>query len=102
VCCLLEAWVRDTSREVPCLIHPSDNPVFTVQAGSDEVAERSLRITKKDFRGLGQLVDEVGIQDVFSSIHSLAGRDTERSRRTHLINPWLRDFEVQTQQFCVF
>ena len=48
------AQVRDTSRKLPGLIHPSGYyPVLIVQASSDEVADRSLRAIKNDFRGLG-------------------------------------------------
>jgi len=39
---------------ISSLICPSDYyPLLIVQAGSDEVADRSLRIIKNDFRGLG-------------------------------------------------
>jgi len=49
-------WVRDISRKHPGLIHPFDcYPLLIVQAGSLEVAERSLRIIKKDFRRLEQV-----------------------------------------------
>jgi len=41
---------------------PSDCcPLLTVQTGSDEDAERSLRAIKRVFRGLGQLVDGAGV-----------------------------------------
>ena len=54
VCCLPGARVRDISRKLPGLIHPSDYyPLLIVQAGSGEVADRSLRAIKNDFRGLG-------------------------------------------------
>ena len=45
---------------------------------------------KRDFRALGQLVEGLGAQVVFSSIPTVAGKDTERSRKTPLINTWLR------------
>jgi len=44
------------------------------------------------FRALGQLVEASGAQVVFSSIPSVAGKSTERGRKTHLINRWLRDW----------
>jgi len=48
VCCLPGAQVRDISRKLPGLIHPSDYyPLLIVQTGSDEVADRSLRAIKK-------------------------------------------------------
>ena len=37
-------------------------------------------------------MDGVDIQVIFSSICSVAGRDSERSRKTLLINTWLRDW----------
>lgn len=61
-----------------------------VQAGSDDIEERSLKAIKQDFRGLGRLVDGAGVQVVFSSIPTVAGRGTERTRKAHLLNMWLR------------
>ena len=76
---------------LPSLICPSDYyPSLIVQAGSDEVADRSLRTIRNDFRGLGRLVDGAGVQVVFACIPTVAGKDTEMSRKTHLINTWLR------------
>ena len=73
VCCLPQARVRDISRKLPGLIQPSDYyPLLIVQAGSDDVANRSLRAIKNDFRGLGRLVD-----------NAMTGK-------THRINTWLR------------
>ena len=63
-------------------------PVLVVQAGSNEDAKRSLRTIKRYFRELGWLVDGA-VQVVFSSIPSMAVRDTERTRKTRLINMWL-------------
>ena len=37
-------------------------------------------------------MDGVGVQVVFSSIPSVAEKDTERSRKSHLINTWLKDW----------
>ena len=91
VCCLPGARVRDISRKLPGLIHPSDYyPLLIVQAGSDEVADRSLRAIKNDFRGLGRLVDNAGIQVVFAGIPTVAGKDNAITRKTHRINTWLR------------
>ena len=54
VCCLPGARVRDIARKLPNLVRPSNYyPLLTVQAGSDKVAERSLKAIKWDFRGLG-------------------------------------------------
>ena len=91
VCCLPGARVRDISRKLPELIRPSDYyPLLIIQAGRDEIAEKSLRSIKKDFGGLGRVVDGAGMQVVFSSIPSVAEKGTERIPKTHLINKWLR------------
>lgn len=43
VCCLHGVQVKDTTRRLPGLVHPSDYyPILIVQAGNDEVALRSL------------------------------------------------------------
>ena len=91
VCCLPGARVRDISRKLPELIRPSDYyPLLIIQAGRDEIAEKSLRSIKKDFRGLGWVVDGAGVQVVFSYIISVAGKGTERIQKTYLLNKWLR------------
>jgi len=74
-------------------VQPSDYyPLLVMQAGGDEIVERSPKFIKRDFRALGQLVEGSGAQVVFSSILSLAGNNSERGRKTHLINKWLRDW----------
>lgn len=91
VCCLPGARVRDIARKLPNLVRPSDYyPLLIVQAGSDDTEERSLKTIKWDFRGLGWLLDGVGVQVVFLSIPMVAGRGTERTQKAHLINTWLR------------
>ena len=91
MCCLPGTWVRDISSKLPSLICPSDYyPLLIVQAGSDEVADRSLGTIKNDFRGLGRLVDGVGIQVVFAGIPTVAGKDNAVSRKRHCIDTWLR------------
>jgi len=55
----------------------------------DEIVERSPKAIKRDFR---TLVEGSGAQVVFSSIPSVAGKSSERGRKTHLINRWLRDW----------
>ena len=78
VCCLPGARVRDIARNLPNLVRPSDYyPLSIVQAGSDEIAERSLEAIQRDFRGLGRLVDGVGVQVVLSSIPTVQGKGTE-------------------------
>ena len=52
VCCLPGAHIRDIARKVPGLVCSSDYcPLLIVQVGSDEIAQGSLRASKKDFRG---------------------------------------------------
>lgn len=65
-------------------------PLLIVHAGNVKVTERSLRATERGFSELGRLVDGAGVQVVLSSNTSVAARDTERTRETHLINTWLR------------
>jgi len=87
------AWVRDVARKLPGLVRPSDSyTLLVVQVGGDEIAERSPKAIKRDFRALGRLVEGSGTQVVFSSIPSMAGSNTERGRKTHLINMYLRDW----------
>ena len=72
------------------LVQPSDNyPLFVFLIGSNEVAERSPRVSKRDFMALGQLLEGSGAQVVFSSILPVAGINTERNRQTQQINTWL-------------
>ena len=77
VCCLPGARIRDIFRKLPSLICPSDYyPLLIVQAGSDEVADRSLRTIKNDFRGLGRLADGASMQVVFTCIPTMTGKET--------------------------
>ncbi|KFP01907.1 hypothetical protein N300_09057, partial [Calypte anna] len=93
VCCLPGARMSDISRRLPQLIRPSDYcPLLIVQAGSDDINGRSTRVIKKDFKALGRLVDGTGAQVVFASLPAVAGMNEERSRKTYLINRWLRDW----------
>jgi len=61
-----------------------------MQIGSDEITERSPMPSKGAFRALGRLVEGSGAQAVFSSIPVVSGKNTERDRKTRLINRWLR------------
>jgi len=91
VCCLPGARVRDVARKLPGLVQPSDYyPLLVMQVSGHEIMERSPKAIKTDFRALGQLAEGSGAQVVFSSIPSVAGKSTERDRKTHLINRWLR------------
>jgi len=75
-------------------LHPptSRSIAQPMQVGGDEIAERSPKAIKRDFRALGQLVEGSGAQVEFSSIPSVAGNSIERGRKTHLVNRWLRDW----------
>ena len=69
VCCLPGAHIRDITRKVPGLVCSSDYcPLLIVQISSDEIAQGSLQAIKKDVRGLGQMVEGVGAQVLFSSL----------------------------------
>jgi len=93
VCFLPGVWVRDVAEKLPDLVQPSDYyPLLVMQVGGDEIAERSPKAIKRDFRALGQLVEGSEAQVVFSSIPSVAGNSTERGRKTHPVNRWLRDW----------
>jgi len=93
VCSLPGARVRDVAKKLPGLVRPSDYyPLLVMQVGGDKIAERSPKAIKRDFRALGRLVEGSGTRVVFSSIPSVAGNSTERGRKTHLINRWLRDW----------
>jgi len=53
VCCLPGARVRDVARKLLGLVRPSDYyPLLVVQVGGDEIAERSPKAVKRDFRAL--------------------------------------------------
>ena len=74
-------------------MQPSDYyPLLAIQAGNNEVVERSLKSLKKDFKALGWLIEGSGAQVVFSSIPQVEGKTTGRGWETYLINTWLRDW----------
>ena len=84
--CLPGARVSDVARKLPGLVRPSDYyPLLVMQVAGDEIMERSPKAIKRDFSALGQLVEGSGAQVVFSSIPSVAGKKTERDKKTHLI-----------------
>jgi len=93
VCCLPGAKVRDVAKKLPGLLrHSGYYPLLVMLVGGDKIAERSPKAIKRDFRALGQLVEGSGAQVLFSAIPSAAGNSTERGRKTHLVNRWLRDW----------
>ena len=78
-------------RKLPTLVWPSDYyPLLIFQVGSDEVAIRSPRAIKRDFRALGRLVKGSGAQVMFSSVLPVAGNDEGRNRKSQQINTWLQ------------
>jgi len=87
VCSLSEAWASNVTRRFRSLICFYDYYLLlVVWFGSNEVTERSLRAIRRAFTGLEWLVDRMGAQVVFSPIRSVAVRDTERTRKTHIMN----------------
>jgi len=54
ICCLPGAQVRDVVKKLPGLVQPSGYyPLLVMQVGRDEIAERSPKAIKRDFRALG-------------------------------------------------
>jgi len=91
VCCLPRVQVKEAAGKFSGLVRPSDYYLLLVmQVGSDEIKERSPKAMKRDFRALGRLAEGSRAQVVFSSIPSVAGKNIERGRKSHLINRWLR------------
>ena len=69
VFCFLWAWVKDITRKLPKLVRSTDYvPLLIIQVGSDEIAQRSLQAMKRDFRGLGRLVQGAGAQVISYSV----------------------------------
>uniref|UniRef100_A0A8B9TZX8 SGNH hydrolase-type esterase domain-containing protein n=1 Tax=Anas zonorhyncha TaxID=75864 RepID=A0A8B9TZX8_9AVES len=91
VCCLPGARVRDIAKKVKRLVRPTDYyPLLVFQAGSDEVAKRSPKAIKRDFRDLGRQLRGSGAQVVFASVLPIGGMEAERCAVR--INSWLRDW----------
>jgi len=83
--------VRDITRKLPSLVQPSDYyPLLLFHVEGDEVAVRSPRVIKRDFRALGQLVRESGAQVIFSALLPVVGNDIGRNSWAQSINTWLR------------
>ena len=93
MCCLPGARVRDITRKLPELVKSTDYfLLLTVQVGSDEIAQRSLRTMKRDFRGLGRLVQGMGARVILCSLPSGTVRDTEQAWKAQVMNNWLRSW----------
>ena len=89
MCCLPGARVRDITRKIPKLVRSTDYfPLLIVQVGSDEIAQTSLRMMKRDFRGLGHLVQGAGAQVIFCSVPLGAVWGSEQAWKA--MNNWLR------------
>jgi len=79
------------NKKLPKLVRYTDYfPLLIVQVGSDEIAQRSLQAMKRDFRGLGQLVQGAGAQVIFCSTPSGALKDMEWAWKAQVMNYWLR------------
>uniref|UniRef100_A0A8B9UU32 Reverse transcriptase domain-containing protein n=1 Tax=Anas zonorhyncha TaxID=75864 RepID=A0A8B9UU32_9AVES len=86
VCCLPGARVRDIARKLPNLVRPSDYyPLLIIQAGSDDTEERSLKTIKRDFRGLGRLVDGAGGSTGGVFVHPYGGREGKANKSSILV-----------------
>ena len=85
------AWARGITRKLPKLVRSTDYfPLLIVQVGSDETVQRSLQTMKRDFGGLGHLVQGTGAQVIMCSIPSGAMRDMEQAWKAQVMNKWLR------------
>ncbi|XP_074991813.1 uncharacterized protein LOC142074828 isoform X2 [Calonectris borealis] len=93
VCCLPGAQIRDVTTRLESLVQPSDYyPFLLFHVGTNDVATKSLRSIKRDFRALGRMLKTSGAQVVFSSILPVMGGDLGRNRRDQDINTWLQDW----------
>lgn len=85
VCCLPGSQAKDVTRRHPFLVQPSD-PLLFLHVGWEEVATCNLRTIKTDFRELGWMIRNSGVQVIFFSI--LPSIDSVMSRRIVSINMW--------------
>ena len=93
VCCLPGARIRDVTERLPSLVQSTDySPLLLFHVGTSDTARSSLRSTKEDYRALGAVVRDSGVQVVFSSILLFKGKGFERASRIWRINKWLRDW----------
>lgn len=83
--------VRDVKKKLLSLVQPSDYyPLVIFQVGRSEVSIRNPRAIKRDFSVLGQQVKGSEKQAVLSLIHSVAGNDERRNRKSQKINTWIQ------------
>lgn len=79
VCGFLGAWVRDIVRNATHLVWPSDYYLLLFfQAVNDEVARRSPRAIKRNFRSLRKPVKGSEAQTVFASVLPVGGINGDR------------------------
>lgn len=68
------------------------HPLLFFHVGTNDIATRSPRSVKRDFRALVRMLKDSGAQVVFSSIVPVMRRDTGRNRHAQDINAWLQDW----------
>lgn len=67
-------------------------PLLVFHVASHEVAKRSPRTIKRDFKALGQLIKGPSAWIAISSILPLPGNNIERNRQMQVINTWPQDW----------
>lgn len=83
VCYLPGGRARDIAGRLPGLIQPTDCcPLLVVLVGRDKIDEKSTRITKKDFKALGCLVEGTRAE-VVVLIPLVVGMNAKMNRKTH-------------------
>ncbi|GAB0205185.1 hypothetical protein GRJ2_002984100 [Grus japonensis] len=102
VCCFPGACVKDITRKLPSLVHPSDYyPLLLLHVGGDEAETCTMKAIKRDIRLLGQSLKDSGAQVIFSSLLPVEGSNVGRNRRAQSINAWLRGW-CQRHNFGFF
>ena len=82
-------WVKDITRKLPSLVRPSDYyPFLLFHVGGNQAAMCSPRAIERDFRALGQLVQESGARVIFSSLLPVVDSNTGRKRHPQFMNTW--------------
>ena len=71
VCCLPGACIKDVTKRLLSLVQSRDyypSLLLLFHVGSSDTGGSSLRSIMKDYRALGAVVRDTGVQVVFSSI----------------------------------
>lgn len=90
VCCLPGARIRVATTILKSLVQPSGYyPFLLFHMGTNDVATKNLRLTKRDFRAMGRMLKNLEAQVVVSSILPKMGEDSGRNRWAQDINTWL-------------